>query len=111
MAEQQQYQQKDNSGSVFKNDRRDKETQPHARGKAMVAGVWYWVSAWTKEARDGSKFQSLAFEPMNDEWAAKNGGNKPGESRAGWNPPPARQQQQPQRQAATVPPAQDRGPF
>lgn len=62
------YEQKDNSGSLFKNDRREKDTHPHAKGSALIGGVEYWVSAWTKEARDGSKYQSLSFtvkEPRN----------------------------------------------
>ena len=59
------YEQKDMSGSLFKNDRREKETHPQAKGSAMIGGVEYWVSAWTKEARDGSKYQSLAFTPKN----------------------------------------------
>lgn len=55
------FEQRDNSGSLFKNDRREKDTHPHAKGSAMIGGVEYWVSAWTKEARDGSKYQSLSF--------------------------------------------------
>lgn len=54
------YEQKDNSGTLFKNNRREKETHPHAKGKAMIGGVMYWVSAWTKEGKNG-RFQSLAF--------------------------------------------------
>ena len=56
------YELKDNSGSLFKNDKREKDTHPHAKGTVMVGGVEYWVSAWTKDGRDG-KFQSLAFTP------------------------------------------------
>jgi hypothetical protein len=55
------YEQKDMSGSLFRNDRREKDTHPHAKGSALIGGVEYWVSAWTKEARDGSKYQSLSF--------------------------------------------------
>jgi hypothetical protein len=56
------YEQKDNSGTLFKNDKREKDTHPHATGTAMIDGVEYWVSAWTKEGAKG-KFQSLAFQP------------------------------------------------
>ena len=59
------YEQKDMSGSLFKNDRREKDTHPHAKGSALIGGVEYWVSAWTKEARDGSKYQSLSFTRKN----------------------------------------------
>lgn len=52
---------KDMSGSLFKNDKREKDTHPHARGECMIDGVTYYVSAWTKEGKNG-KFQSLAFK-------------------------------------------------
>lgn len=56
------YEMKDNSGSLFKNDRREKDTHAHAKGTALIDGVEYWVDAWTNEARDGSKYQSLKFK-------------------------------------------------
>lgn len=56
------YEQKDNTGTLFKNDRREKETHPHAKGSALIDGVEYWVSAWTKDGAKG-KFQSLSFQP------------------------------------------------
>lgn len=54
------YEQKDNTGSLFKNDRREKDTHPHAKGTALIDGVEYWVSAWTKEG-DKGRWQSLSF--------------------------------------------------
>lgn len=56
------YEQRDNTGSLFKNDRREKETHAHARGTALIDGIEYWVDAWTNEAKDGSKYQSLKFK-------------------------------------------------
>jgi hypothetical protein len=56
------YELRDNSGSLFKNDKKETESHPNATGKVMVAGVEYWISAWTKEGAKG-KFQSLAFKP------------------------------------------------
>ena len=67
------YEQKDNSGTLFKNDRREKDSQPHATGTALIDGVEYWVSAWTKEGLKG-RFQSLAFkrkEPRADQKPAQ----------------------------------------
>lgn len=55
------YEPKDNSGTLFRNDKREKDSQPHARGEAMIGGVLYEVAAWTKEGRNG-RFQSLSFK-------------------------------------------------
>ena len=55
------YEHKDNSGSLFKNDKREKDTHPNATGTCMIDGVEYYVSAWTKEGAKG-KWQSLAFK-------------------------------------------------
>lgn len=49
------------SGTLFRNDKREKENQPHARGEALIDGVLYQISAWTKEGSKG-KFQSLSFQ-------------------------------------------------
>lgn len=56
------YEQKDMTGSLFRNDRRESDTHPNAKGTAIIDGVAYWVDAWTNEARDGSKYQSLKFK-------------------------------------------------
>lgn len=64
------YQLKDNSGSLFKNDKREKDTHPNATGKALIGGVEYWVSAWTKDGQNG-KWQSLAFKPVEQRTAPK----------------------------------------
>lgn len=60
------FEQKDNSGAAFVNDRREKDTHPHYRGQVMVDGKEYWVSLWVKKAGEkaknpGQKFLSIAF--------------------------------------------------
>jgi len=52
---------KDNSGSMFPNDRKDSANQPDAKGSAMIDGVEYWVSGWNKKTQDGKNWRSLAF--------------------------------------------------
>ena len=52
---------KPNSGAIFKNDKREKDSHPHARGDALIDGVEYWVAAWTNTRDDGSRYQSLKF--------------------------------------------------
>ena len=56
------YEPKDMSGSLFRNDKREKDTHPHAKGDCVIDGKAYWISAWTKDGKNG-KFQSLAFKP------------------------------------------------
>lgn len=53
---------KDNSGSVSKNTRKEKDTHPDIKGKAKIAGVEYWVDGWQKEGETG-KWYSLSFKP------------------------------------------------
>jgi hypothetical protein len=55
------YEQRDNSGTIFVNDRKEKETHPDRSGTAMIDGVMYYVSGWIKEGAKG-KFLSLAFK-------------------------------------------------
>ena len=59
------WEQRDNSGSLFKNEDKTEDKHPHAKGTALIGGVEYWVSAWTKEGKNG-RFQSLAFKPKED---------------------------------------------
>lgn len=70
------YEQRDNEGAIFKNEKREKDTHPHGTGKAMIGGVMYWVSSWTKEGAKG-RFQSLAFKPMDANAAPKPHGKLP----------------------------------
>lgn len=71
------YEQKDNSGSLFKNDRKEKETHPDAKGSIMVDGVAYWISAWTKQDRNGNRYQSLSVQRKGQPAASKPAASKP----------------------------------
>ena len=53
---------KDNSGVLFKNDKKDTEKHPDYKGNIMVDGQEYWLSAWIKEGKMG-KFMGLAVSP------------------------------------------------
>lgn len=55
------YEQRDNSGSLFKNDRKEKENQPDYTGESMIAGKMYRVSAWLKTSQSGKKFFSFSY--------------------------------------------------
>ena len=56
------YEQKDNSGSLFKNDRKENDKQPDYKGTVKIGGVEYWQSAWIKDV-NGKKFFSQSFTP------------------------------------------------
>ena len=60
------FEQRDNSGSLFPNDRKEKDTHPDFKGTAMIDGVVYWVSGWTKTGQR-SDFTSLAFKRKDEQ--------------------------------------------
>lgn len=56
------YEPKDNSGSVFVNNRKEKETHPDRTGSARIDGVDYYVSGWVKKDKNGNPWLSLSFK-------------------------------------------------
>jgi hypothetical protein len=64
------YEIRDLSGSLFKNDKREKDSHPNLTGTVMIDGKEYWASGWTKERNNGDKWISLSFKPKEQ----RNGG-------------------------------------
>ena len=66
------YEQRDNSGTLFVNDRKtDKNSKlPDRKGDAIINGQAMWISGWLKDGKNG-QFLSLSFTPKEE------GGNKP----------------------------------
>ena len=59
--------QKDMTGVLFKNKRKESDKHPDYTGKAMVDGYEYQLSAWIKTpAKGGDKFMSIAIRPKDD---------------------------------------------
>ena len=57
-----------NSGILTRNDKGENPSRPDYRGSINVDGVDYWLSAWIKEGRpgtklEGQKYMSLSVQP------------------------------------------------
>ena len=53
-----------NSGALFKNDRKQKETEPDYKGTINIEGVEFYLSAWVNEsARTGQKYFAIKATP------------------------------------------------
>jgi hypothetical protein len=64
-------QQKDMSGTLFRNDRRrEGREDPHLRGSCMIFGQRFWMDAWTNTVqrgeRQGDKYISIKFRAAED---------------------------------------------
>jgi hypothetical protein len=49
-----------NRGALFRNDKKESDRHPDYKGSLNVGGTEYWISAWLKEAKSGTKYMSLA---------------------------------------------------
>jgi hypothetical protein len=56
------YEPKDLTGSLFKNDRKEKDTHADYRGSALIDGDEYWLDAWINKDRNGNSYMSLKFK-------------------------------------------------
>jgi hypothetical protein len=78
------FEQKPNTGALFKNDDRTEENQqPHYRGSFNVDGREFWLSAWLQTSQGGKRYMALALKP-NNAAQPKNGTAK---SAGGGSPP------------------------
>jgi len=70
------YEQRDNSGSLFKNTYKQRDNQPDYTGNGIVDGTEYRVSAWVKDGAKG-KFFSLSFTPKEESGESATAPTKP----------------------------------
>lgn len=71
------YEQRNNNGSLFKNDRKSNDRQPDYNGNAVINGKPMRISAWIRKSQNGTTFMSLAFEDANGAYQQPQGGGAP----------------------------------
>lgn len=54
------------SGSLFKNEEKQKDNHPDYEGSAVIDGVAYWLSGWIKRPEGKKSFMSLSFKPKQE---------------------------------------------
>lgn len=86
-------QQKDNSGVIFQNDRKTKDTDPDGKGSAVIDGVEYLVASWVNYSEEKDiHYKSLRFTRKDEQ----GGGGQQGQGQG--------QRRQPARQSAPAGP-------
>ena len=58
---------RDNSGALFTNDKKTKETHPDMNGKITILGRDFYLSAWKKQTNQGKGYLSLSIKPVDEE--------------------------------------------
>lgn len=56
------YEMKPESGSLFKNERKEKDTHADYRGDCVVDGQAYYMDAWVNTSKNGKKYLSVKFK-------------------------------------------------
>lgn len=75
-----QFEQRDNSFSMFLNDRKDTEKHPDFTGTLVVDGVHYFINCWKGKTRNGDTYLNGSIKKKEP----RGGGNsRGGESRGG----------------------------
>jgi hypothetical protein len=57
---------KDNSGALFRADKKGVAKRPDYSGRVKIAGIEFWLSGWIKQHDGvaGGSYISLAFTPI-----------------------------------------------
>jgi hypothetical protein len=108
MPRNQQFEMKDMSGVLFKNEDKDPENEAHDnwadyQGRIMVEGVEYWLKAWIRKGQNSGKtYMGLAVNDMDQNNNPPTQRRRQGNSRQG-----PRQQSSPPRQQQRTRPQRD----
>lgn len=66
---QKRFEMKDGEGSLFKNDRKSKETDADYNGSAHLNGTDYSINGWKKTAKSGVNYLKLSLRPKGEQGA------------------------------------------
>ena len=79
------YQQRDNSGQLFKVEEKKNEKGPDYSGTALIDGVEFYMDSWLKTAESGRRWMSFSFkakqQPANNSRPAEKAATQPIRSR------------------------------
>ena len=56
------YEVRDQSGTMFRNKRKERDSHPDWSGDGMVNGQLVWLNAWEKKDKNGNLFYSFSFK-------------------------------------------------
>ncbi len=79
------YEQRELSGSLFKNERKEKDTHADYQGTCLIDGTEYWINAWIKKGK--VTFMSLAFKAKDRQESRSGGGGQPARKEPGGDIP------------------------
>lgn len=74
------FEQKPNTGSLFKNEKKLTDTHPDYTGSVLVDGVAYWQDAWINKDKNGKTYMSQKFKPKEQKAARPQEQVKPAKS-------------------------------
>jgi len=66
------YQNKQNEGALFKNNKRKTDNHPEYTGSINVNGQDFWLSAWVNESQAGTKYFKMSVKPKQDKESQPN---------------------------------------
>ena len=56
------YEMKNNTGSLWRNEKKEEEKHADFKGTVMIDGVEYWQSAWVNSTKEGKKYFGQTFQ-------------------------------------------------
>lgn len=71
------YEQKDNTGSLFKNKEKEHESHADYTGSVKVGGQEFWLNAWLKKSKAGTAYMSLSVKPKQQRAVGRPGQPQP----------------------------------